>query len=224
MKNLFNGFLSYEYNTIQPSSTFSTLLVLLTFILLTLSCGPMPSQRIPIPETSSSEITTKTQTDNISKLPKAALVDLKEIVFLKDALKIPVRSVSSKSGLEDFHVRNRRNIGYSVLISNCNFDILKAFIAQGWAPIVKYEYHARKCEIIPISEYSDHTKMVSLQQVNGNAKRRIDYKDFESSFDRSSRNQCVLISRIQLSEANIRKVLSKYLPRETFAQISVKSR
>ncbi|RKU26163.1 hypothetical protein C6497_14000 [Candidatus Poribacteria bacterium] len=224
MKSPFNTLLSYQYNTIQLSSTFPTLFVLLTTILLTLSCGPMPSQRLPIPETSSSEITTITQTANIRKLPKAAIVDLKEIVFLKDALKIPVTSVSSKSGLEDFHVRNRRNVRYSVLISNCNFDILKAFIAQGWAPIVKYEYHARKWEIIPISEYSDHTNMVSLQQVNGNAKRRIDYKDFESSFARSSRNQCVLISRIQLSEANIHKVLSKYLPRETYAQISIKSR
>ncbi len=60
--------------------------------------------------------------------------------------------------------------------------------------------------------------------MNGYAKRRVDYKDFETSFENSSRKQCVLITRIKLSEAYIRKVLSKFLPSETFAQISVKSR
>jgi len=184
----------------------------------------MQSQRLPIPETSSSEITTNTQSANSMNLPQAAIVDLKEITFLRDALKTPVTSVSSNAGLEDFHIRIRANVRHSAIISNCNLDILKALIAQGWAPVVKYEFHGRKSEIIPISEYSDQTQQVSLQQVNGNAKRRVDYKDFETSFESSSRKQCVLITRVQLSEADIRKVLSKYLPSETFAQISVKSR
>ncbi len=224
MKRLLNESSSYEYVTKHLTSTLPPLFIFLTITLFAINCGPMPSQRLPIPETSSSEITTNTQSTNSMNLPKAAIVDLKEITFLKDALKTPVTSVSSRSGLEDFHVRNRANVRHSAIISNCNLDILKAFVAQGWAPIVKYEFHGRKSEIVPVSEYSDQTQQVSLQQVNGNAKRRVDYKDFETSFVRSSRNQCVLISRVQLSEANIRKVLSKYLPIETFAQISVKSR
>jgi len=224
MKRLLNEFPSYEYVTKHLTSTLPPLFIFLATILFAINCGPMQSQRLPIPETSSSEITTNTQSANSMNLPQAAIVDLKEITFLRDALKTPVTSVSSNAGLEDFHIRIRANVRHSAIISNCNLDILKALIAQGWAPVVKYEFHGRKSEIIPISEYSDQTQQVSLQQVNGNAKRRVDYKDFETSFESSSRKQCVLITRVQLSEADMRKVLSKYLPSETFAQISVKSR
>lgn len=224
MKRLLNEFSSYDYVTKHLTSTLPPLFIFLTIILFAINCGPMSSQRLPIPETTSSESTTNSQSTNSMNLPQAAIVDLKEITFLKDALKTPVTSASSNAGLEDFHVKNRANVRHSAIISNCNLDILKAFIAQGWAPIVKYEFHGRKAEIIPISEYSDQTQQVSLQQVNGNAKRRVEYKDFETSFESSSRKQCVLITRVQLSEADIRKVLSKYLPSETFAQISVKSR
>lgn len=216
---------SPEYQTIHLISLFSPLFTFLTIIFFTINCGPMPSQRLPIPDTTSSKLTTtKDKSNNVINLPKAALVDLKEILFLRDAFKITPTSISNKNGLEDFHVKNRANVRHSAIISNCNLDILKAFIAQGWAPIVKYEYHGRNSEIIPISEYNDHTQQLSLQRVNGSAKRRVDYKDFEPSFERSSRKQCVLISPVQLSEANIRKVLSKYLPSEIFEQISVRSR
>ena len=216
---------SLEYLIKHLNSPYLSLLTLLPIIFITINCGPMPSERLPIPETTSSKLTSTNDTSNqVVKLPKAALVDLKEILFLRKALTNSQTSVSSRGGLEDFHVKSRANVRHSAIISNCNLDIIKAFIAQGWAPIVRYENHGRNAEIIPVSEYNDHTQQLSLQQVNGNVKRRVDYKDFDPSFNRSSRKQCVLITPIQLSEANIRKVLSKYLPSDSFAQISVRSR
>ncbi len=157
MKHQLNEFPSYEYGTKHLNSTLPTIFIFLTIILFAINCGPMQSQRLPIPETSSSEISTNTQSTNSMDLPKAAIVDLKEITFLKDALKTPLTSTSSNPGLEDFHIRIRANVRHSAIISNCNLDILKALIAQGWAPVVKYEFQGRKSEIIPISEYSDHT-------------------------------------------------------------------
>ncbi|MCG9127979.1 hypothetical protein JT359_10310 [Candidatus Poribacteria bacterium] len=226
MKLLFRLRYGFTYN-IHSSRLFNSTLPIfsfLTIIFLTINCGPVPSQRLPIPELHASDNSLNTEKSDSQILPKSALVNQKEISQLKEVFKLPVTSTNNRAGLEDFHVKSSRNANHSAIVSNCNLDILKAFIVQGWAPIVKHEFHGRTSEILPIAEYSDHTQQISLQNVNKNLLRRVSYNEFETSFNRSSRNQCVLISRSQLSEAIIRKVLSKYLPSETYKQISVRSR
>ncbi len=148
---------------------------------------------------------------------------MQKLNYLKEAFRRQV-NISNQGGLDDFHVKTRPYAKYSAIVSNCTLDVLKAFVAQGWAPIVKYEFHGKKWEILPISDYNDVTQRISLQNPNDIAKRRVKYTDFESSWSKSSRNKCVLITPVQITERDVHRVLGKYLPKEKFKQISVTSR
>lgn len=217
------GNLSYLYNTrkaILNYSSISTILgsiVLLAFALLATNCGPPPTAEYIVPETNVKSLPVQTQ----GKLPETANIQLHKLGYLKEVFKRPPR-VTSFGGLDDFVVMSRKDAKNRTIVSDCSFDILKAFVAHGWAPVVKYEFHGRTWEILPISEYNDHMQLISLQNPNHISKRRVNYKDFEASWSKSSQNKCVLITPSQITERDVRKVLGKYLPKEAFKQITFK--
>ncbi len=216
--------LSYFYKVRKAILNFSSkstilgCIVLLAFALLAINCGPLPTAEQIVPETNVKPPPIQTQ----GKLPETANIQLDKLGYLKGVFKRPPR-VTSSGGLDDFVVMSRKDAKNSAIVSNCSFDILKAFVAQGWAPIVKYEFHGRTWEILPISEYNDQTQLISLQNPNQISKRRVNYKDFEASWSKSSGNKCVLITPVQITEQDVHKVLGKYLPKEEFKQITVTS-
>ncbi len=211
------------------SSLYSTLcafVVLLTFALLSINCGPVPQGELYIPETenTTAEKTTTTEsTQSTVKLPESATVDLKKHAYIRNAFKQRPR-VTSRNALDDFQTTTRRTVRHSAVIANCSFDVLKAFVAKGWTPIVMVEFQGRTPEILPLSEYNDQSSMVSLQDPTNLTKRRLAYKDFEESWKKNSRNKCVLITPQKLTEPDVQKVLGEYLPPEAFQQISMRSR
>lgn len=208
------------------SSTMCAYVVLLVFALLAINCGPVPQGEYYIPETenTTAEKTTTTQsTRSTVKLPESATVDLKKHAYIRNAFKQRPR-VTSRNALDDFQTTTRRTVRHSAVIANCSFDVLKAFIAKGWAPIVIVGFQGRTLEILPLSEYNDQSSMVSLQDPTNLTKRRLAYKDFEESWKKNSRNKCVLITPQKLTEIDVQKALGEYLPSEAFQEISMRSR
>ena len=215
--------------TLLTSSSYATVptcVVLLVFALLAINCGPPPQGQFHVPETAlaaaEKNVTQKAQRDQAVSLPESAIARLDRMPYLRNAFKEP--TTTSRGGLDDFYVRTRGKVQHAAIISGGSFDILKAFVAKGWAPIVRVQLEGRNPEILPLSDYSDHTSEVHLQNPMGRTKRRISYSDFEKHWERDSRSKCVLITPQQLTEVDVQNVLRKYLPAEAYQQISVRSR
>lgn len=206
-------------------STVSVCMLLLVFVVLTINCGSPTKGPYYVPETAATTAATKvmpTQSrDTDSSLPKAAAVNLRELPYVRNVFK--ETPDISRGGLDDFYLTTRGKAQHVAIVSNCSFDVLKAFVAKGWAPIVMVQLQGRRPEILPMSRYDDRAGEVSLQHLANYGERRVSYKNFARDWT-SSRNKCVLITPQQLSEATVRKVLSRYLPIGTFQDIRVKSR
>jgi hypothetical protein len=224
------SFLREVRQTLLSGSSYSTVracVASLVFLLLAISCGPPPQGQYYVPESAitAAEKTMSPQSTekNGASLPESATVQLERMPYIRNAFKERVR-VSSRGGLDDFHASSRAQVQHSAIVSNCSFDVLKAFIAKGWAPIVMVEFQGRTPEILPMSHYNEQLGEVLLENPSNRNKRRLTYKDFEMSWSRISRNKCVLITPQQLREMDVQKVLGRYLPKEAFQQISVQSR
>ena len=224
------SFLTEARQILLSGSSYSTLctcVASLVFVLLSISCGPPPQGQYHVPESAitAAERTMPPQSaqNSVMNLPESATVQLERMPYIRNAFKERVR-VSSRGGLADFHASSRAQVQHSAVISNCSFDVLKAFIAKGWAPIVMVELQGRAPEILPMSHYNEQLGEVFLENPSNRNKRRLTYKDFETSWSRISRNKCVLITPQRLTEIDIQKVLGSYLPTEAFQQISVQSR
>lgn len=207
-------------------STVGACVASFVFVLLAINCGPPPQGQYHVPESALAAAEKTTQPPSMqsdASLPKSATIHLQKLAYIRNAFKESQRT-RSRTGLADFHARTRGTVQHSAIISNCSFDVLKAFIAKGWAPIVMIQFEGRSPEILPITDYNDQLSEVHFQQPASSTKRRMSYKDFEASWSKSSRNKCVLITPQQLAETDIRNVLGKYLPTEAFQEISMLSR
>ena len=210
-------------------SSYSTLcacIASLVFAFLAINCGPAPKGQYYVPEsaiTAAEKNITPQSKQNQPGLPENAFVRLQERPYVGNAFKAPLNA-NTRGGLDDFYAKTRRTAQHAAIISNCSFDVLKAFVAKGWVPIVKIEFSRGNPEILPLTRYSDATSEVSFQNPASFSERRLSYKDFETSWAASSRNKCVLITPQQLSDLDLEKALGQYLPKETFQQISMRSR
>ena len=208
-------------------STVSACVASSVFLFMAINCGPPPQGQYHVPESAlaAAEKTTRPSSmqNSDASLPKSATIQLQKMAYVRNAFKETPRT-QSRSGLADFHARTRGTVQHSAIIDNCSLDVLKAFVAKGWAPIVMIQFQGRTPEILPISDYNDQLSEVHLQHPGSSARRRMSYKDFEASWQQSSRNKCVLITPQQLTEMDIQKVLGKYLPKEKFEQLRVQSR
>jgi hypothetical protein len=193
---------------------------------LAINCGPPPQGQYHVPETAlaAAEKNTRPQSEQSQVgLPESATLQLQRLPYVRNAFKQPPR-VGSRGGLDDFYATTRGTVQNAAIISNCSLDVLKAFIAKGWPPIVVVQMQGRSPEILSLTDYSDQLREISLQNPNSSAKRRLSYTDFEASWSKISRNKCVLITPQQLSDIDVQNVLGKYLPAEAFQGISVRSR
>ncbi len=213
------SFLSKIHQTLRTSSSYSTVracVALLVFALLAIHCTPSRQGQYQVPETAVQAA--KSQ----AGLPESATVQLQKQPYLRNAFKEPIPV--SRSGLDDFFARTRGTVQHAAVVSGGSFDVLKAFVAKGWAPIVMIQFQGRTPEILPISDYNDQLNEVYLQNPTNLSKRRLTYKEFETAWSKNSRNKCVLITPQKLTERNLQNVLGRYLPAEAFQQVNMRSR
>ena len=228
MKRLMS-FFGKAHQSLLTDSSYSTVcacVASLVFVLLAINCGPPPQGPYHVPETAlaAAERNTKPQSaQSQGSLPESATVRLERLPYVRNAFKEPFRP-NSRSGLGDFYAMTRGRVQHAAIISNCSLDVLKAFIAKGWLPIVMVQFQGRTPEILSVSDYNDQLGKVSLQNPSSTTKRQLSYADFEASWSKSSRNKCVLITPQQLSDIDVQNVLGRYLPTAAFQGISVRSR
>ena len=197
-------------------SVLCTCVALLVFGLLAINCATPPQGQYQVPETAMQAA------ENQASLPESATVRLQEQPYLRNAFKEPIPA--SRSGLDDLFARTRGTVQHAAVVSGGSFDVLKAFVANGWAPIVMIQFQGRTPEILPISDYNDQLSEVSLQNPTNLSKRRLTYEEFEAAWRKNSQNKCVLITPQQFTEVDLEKALVRYLPAEAFQQVSIRSR
>lgn len=193
------------------------LLFALTFWVL--SCGPPPQTgKFPVPEVATTSRVRAGQAQ--ASLPASGMVDLRKMPYLRNVFKTPLRP--GNGGLDDVFSTLRSQVDNIAIISNGSLDILKAFVAKGWAPIVLLRSQRRQ-EVLPVVRYNDSASELYLQNPNNLSERRMSYEDFEKSW-RVSRSKCLLITAQNLSETKIHEVLGGYLPAEALGSLSIRSK
>ena len=219
------------HHTLRISSSCATLclcIASLIFVFLAINCGPPPQSQFHVPESAiqaaDRNVPERAKKSQETGLPESAIVRLERMPYLRNAFKGPPPPTNSRTGLEDFYARTRATVQHAAVISGGSLEVLKAFIANGWAPIVMIRLQERNREILPLSQYNDHSGEVYLKNPTNLSERRVGYEDFEKTWTTDSRNKCVLITTRRLSEVDIERVLGKYLPAETFQQVSIRSR
>ena len=223
-------FLREVRQVLLTGSSYSTIracVASLVFVLLAINCGPPPQGQYYIPETAikaaEKNTTARSEQSQEGSLPESAIVRLERLPYLRNAFKEPPNT-SSRGGLENLYGTTRGTVQHIAIISGGSLDVLKAFIAKGWAPIVMVRLQGRNREILPLSQYNDHSSEIFLQNPINLSERRVSYKDFEATWATDSRSKCVLITPQRLSQVNVQNVLGRYLPAAAFQEISVRSR
>ena len=191
-------FLREVHRALPMSSAYLTVracVASLVFVVLAMSCGPAPKGQYHVPETAiaaAAKTTPEQSMQTAGNLPEAAAINLREMPYVRNIFKQPLRI--DRGGLDDFYATTRGKVQHIAIISNTSLDVLKAFIAKGWAPIVVVQLQGRSPEILPLSAYNDRSSEVFLQNPVNLGERRVSYKDFGMYGTASSRNKCVLIT------------------------------
>ncbi len=217
---------------------FHTAFILALCVLL-VSCGPPPQtgKLPPIPsanrsQPASASASTKTRTTSAMAsatqgLPAAAAVD----VTKKPLLKTFFRNEPGFNRLEDLYATTRGQVQNLSVVSNCNLEVLKAFVATGWAPII-LSRRSGKGHLTTVMQYDDADQQIQIgnplsaqrKGLQSRGGRRLTYSEFEKEWTTGSRRTCVLITPKKLNEASIHAALEKYLPKEQVARVQVRSR
>ncbi|MYE89126.1 hypothetical protein F4X33_09055 [Candidatus Poribacteria bacterium] len=208
---------------------------ILALCILLVSCGPPPQtgKLPPIPsanrsQPASASAATKARTaSSAGTLPASAAVD----VTKKPLLKAFFRSPPDVTRIEDLYGTTRGKVQNLSIVSNCDMDVLKAFLATGWAPII-LSRRSGKGYLTTVMRYDDADQQIQLGNPLGvqrrglhtRAGRTLAYSDFEKEWTTGSRRTCVLVTPKKLNDASIRAALKKYLPENQVARVQVRSR
>ena len=207
---------------------------ILALCLLLMSCGPAPQgERMPIPsatrsQPASTSAPTATRTASATgALPSSAAVD----VTKKPLLTTFFRTEHDISRLEDLYATTRGKVQNLSVVSNCNLEVLKAFVATGWAPIIRSR-RSGKGHLSVVMRYDDADQQIEIgNPLSARAKRprsrvgrTLTYSEFKKEWSTGSGNKCVLVTPRRLHDVEIHAALKKYLPEEQVARIQVRSR
>lgn len=206
---------------------------ILALCLLLVSCGPAPQgERMPIPsatrsESASTSAPTAARTASAAEtLPSSATID-----FTKKPLLIGLfRNEPNVSRLDDLYA-TRGKIQHISIVSNCDLDVLKAFVAIGWVPVFRSRRSGRG-HLSAIMKYDDAAQQIQIgNPLSARAKvprsrvgRALSYAEFEKEWTTGSGNKCVLVTPRRLHDVEIHAALKKYLPENQVARVQVRSR
>ena len=202
---------------------------ILALCLLLVSCGPPPQtgKMPPIPSATRSQsastsapMATKTAPAT-GALPATAAID----VTRKPLLKAFFKNEPNVNRLEDLYATTKGQVANLSVVSNGNLEVLKAFVATGWAPVI-LSRGSGKGHLTVVMQYDDGAQQIQIgnplaAQRSG---RRLTYAAFDKEWATGSGRTCVLITPKKLNERDIHAALKKYLPEEQVAQIQVRTR
>jgi len=194
---------------------FTLRISLVYLLLLGLGCGPAPrSERMPIPDIPGQPATSTTA----PSLPQSAHIDFSGFRLSENIF----RTQLNVSRLDDLYATTRDTVSNIAIISNCDLDVLKAFVANGWSPLVFVAFG--KQQLWAISSYDDTSQEVHLENPISRIVRPLQYKEFERAWATGSGSKCALVTPGRLTEARVHTALAAYLPPQQATKVQVRSR
>ena len=205
-----------------------------TLCILLVSCGPAPQgERMPIPsatrsQPASTSAPTATRTASATgALPSSAEID----VTKKPLLKALFRTELEVNRLEDVYAMTRGKIQNLSIVSNCDLEMLKAFVATGWAPVIRSR-RSGKGHLSVVMGYDDADQKIQIGNPLSTSKKRpgsrvgrtLTYSEFKKEWSTGSGNKCVLVTPRRLHDVEIHAALKKFLPEEQVDRVQVRSR
>lgn len=108
-------------------------------------------------------------------------------------------------------------------VSECDLEVVKIFIASGWAPVVIIRSPVGPKHVRAVIGYDDSTEQVILiDPVNYKqaSLARVAYSEFSKQWD-DPQKTCLLVFSEYVGEARIKNVLMKYLSEERLNSIQI---
>lgn len=208
---------------------FVHLLSILTLYILLVGCGPAlrkDARYVPSASTtgSKSPVSRSSPSSATTSLPRTAEVDLVRLPLLKTIF----RNQPASSRIDDLFARAKDQVDNVCLVSNCDLNILKGFVAAGWTPVVLLRSERQPWVLVG---YDDAVEQVQLTNI-ANAPlrttdprrltlRRVGYSDFGREW---ASGKCMLVAAGPLMETKVRSVLAQYLTATHASQVKVRSR
>lgn len=177
--------------------------------------GVTPSPSTPLtpkaPSTSSS--------DKDPTLPEMGRIDMRGLTLLR----VIFRTQLNVNQLDSLYGTTRGQVEHLCIVSNGELDVLKAFVAQRWAPLVLLKY-GNNVHLWSMMGYDDGAQQFQLGNPVTGAIRLVSYADFEQEWRVGSRKKCVLVTPLRLTQAKVHSVLGKYLPTSKISEVAVRGR
>ena len=110
------------------------------------------------------------------------------------------------------------------IIYNCDLDSLKAAIVNKWPPVVGYRVSGKYYHAVVAVGYDDKRHAMFVHDPNYLRVRKIRYDDLGgTSKDSVQRLSCLLILPEDMTEAELRRGLEKYVPKELVEKLRISS-
>ncbi len=123
---------------------------------------------------------------------------------------------------QNLNALNATTVGraYSLtIVSNCDLDVLKGFIVEGWAPIVSLRSSSRS-QLLAMVGYGTTGEIV-LENPIDNRRQTWTESEFTTQWELASASRCALITPGRLDQAKVQMALDRYLPQSKVEQVRV---
>lgn len=108
------------------------------------------------------------------------------------------------------------------IVNNCDLLSLKAAIASGWAPIMSYKSSGKSYHAVVAVGYNDKRNILLVHDPNFIRVRKIRYYDLGGvSADSIQRLSCLLVLPSGSTEADLRRGLEEYVPKELSSKLRI---
>ena len=144
-------------------------------------------------------------------------------------LKTVFRNPPATSRIDDLFARVKGEVDNLSLVSNCDLDILKGFVAGGWTPVVLLRNERQPWVVVGYDDDVEEIQLTNIANAPSRTTdpkhlrpRRVDYSDFENKW---ASGKCLLVAPgLAYTDVKVRSVLSKYLTATHASQVKVRSR
>ena len=172
-----------------------------------------------VPGSTSQQSTSSTPASSDPSLPQTGRIDRRGLTLLD----VIFRTQLNINRIDDLYATTKGQVSNLAIVSSGELNVLKAFVAQRWAPVVLLQY-GNKRHLWAVTGYDNPAQQIQLGNAINSQVRIIPYADFEKEWSGGSARKFVLVTPIRLSEERVQSVLAKYLPEAQASQVKVRSR
>ena len=152
-------------------------------------------------------------------LPATGQIDFRGLTLLQ----VIFRTQLNVNKIDTLYATTRETVQHICIVSNGELDVLKAFVAQRWSPLVLLRY-GNKLHLWSMMGYDNAAQQFQLGNPVTGAIRLRTYEEFEREWVRGSAKKCGLVTPLRLTQPRVHSVLGKYLPTSQISQVTVRGR